>query len=129
MSEPVWIIDHVVYAIHRRQLAEHGGGDGIRDETLLDSALNKPKNLYHYTDPKPDLAALAASYAYGICRNHPFVDGNKRTALIVCQLFLRLNGAALEAPASEKYETTMALAAGQITEEALAEWIRKHLDQ
>lgn len=127
MNEPVWINDHVVYAVHRRQLAEHGGGDGIRDETLLESALNKPKNLYHYADPKPDLAALAAAYAYGICRNHPFVDGNKRTALIICQLFLRLNGATLDAPASEKYETTMALAAGEITEETLAEWIRNYL--
>ena len=129
MSEPVWIIDHVVLAVHRRQLAEHGGGDGIRDAALLDSALNKPKNLYHYADPKPDLAALAASYAYGICRNHPFVDGNKRTALIICQLFLRLNDAELDAPAIEKYETTMALAAGEITEDALAAWIRKNLKQ
>ena len=127
MTDPVWIEDRVVLAVHRRQLAEHGGGDGIRDRTLLDSALNRPKNLFHYCDPAPDLAALAAAYAYGICRNHPFVDGNKRTALIACQLFLRLNGAALDAPASEKYQTTMALAAGEIAEEALAAWIRRYL--
>ena len=94
---------------------------------LLDSALNRPKNLFHYCDPEPDLTALAAAYAYGICRNHPFVDGNKRTALIACQLFLRLNGAALDAPASEKYQTTMALAAGDIAEDALAAWIRTYL--
>ncbi len=128
MTEPVWINEQVVQAVHRRQLAEHSGGDGVRDATLLDSALNKPKNLFHYAEPKPDLAALAAAYAYGICRNHPFVDGNKRTALIACQLFLRLNEKTLNAPARGKYETTMALAEGKITEEALTDWIRKYLE-
>ncbi len=127
MSEPIWILDDVVVAIHRRQLAEHGGGDGIRDQGLLASALEKPKNLYQYSEPKPDLAAMAASYAYGICRNHPFVDGNKRTAFVICHLFLKLNGKAIHAPQEEKYQIFMDLAAGDMSEEALTEWIRNNL--
>jgi len=127
MSEPVWIRDDVIIAIHRRQLSEHGGGDGVRDLGLLDSALNKPKNLYHYNDPKPDLAKLAASYAYGIARNHPFVDGNKRTAFVACRLFLKLNGADIEVSQEGKYNTFLKLAAGEISEEELVEWISSHL--
>jgi len=92
MVEPVWVRDDVVLAIHRRQLAEHGGGGGIRDEGLLASALARPKNLLAYSGEQPDLAALAASYAYGIARNHPFVDGNKRTALAACLVVLEANG-------------------------------------
>lgn len=129
MNEPVWIIDDVVLAVHRRQLAEHGGGDGVRDTSLLESALGKPKNLYHYSDPKPDLAAMAAAYAYGICKNHPFVDGNKRTAFVICQLFLKLNGAELTASQAEKYETFLNLAAGKITEQELVDWITKNLSK
>ena len=129
MKEPVWVIDNVVLAIHRRQLAEHGGGDGVRDASLLESALGKPKNLFHYGDPKPDLAAMAAAYAYGICKNHPFVDGNKRTAFVICQLFLKLNGTELTAPQTEKYDMFLNLAAGKITEQELTEWIGKHLSR
>ena len=127
MSEPIWIKDDVVLAIHRRQLAEHGGGDGVRDSGLLDSALNKPKNLYHYNNPEPDLAALAASYAYGIARNHPFIDGNKRTAFVVCRLFLKLNGASLTASQEEKYNIFLKLAAGDLSEQELANWITRYL--
>lgn len=127
MSEPVWIKDDVVLAIHRRQLAEHGGGEGVRDSGLLDSALNKPKNLYHYNNPEPGLAALAASYAYGIARNHPFIDGNKRTAFVVCRLFLKLNGANLTASQEEKYNTFLKLAAGDLSEQELASWITLYL--
>ena len=127
MSEPIWIKDDVVLAIHRRQLAEHGGGDGVRDSSLLDSALNKPKNLYHYSNPEPDLAALAASYAYGIARNHPFIDGNKRTAFVVCRLFLKLNGTNLTASQEEKYNSFLTLAAGNLSEQELANWITSHL--
>jgi len=127
MFEPVWVRDDVARAVHRRQIAEHGGGDGVRDAGLLDSALNKPKNLYHYSDPKPELAAMAASYAYGIARNHPFIDGNKRTAFVVCRLFLKLNGADIAASQEEKYSTFLALSAGDLTEEALAQWITEHL--
>jgi len=129
MSEPKWILDDVVVAIHRRQLAEHGGGDGIRDQGLLASALEKPKNLYQYSEPKPDLAAMAASYAYGLCKNHPFVDGNKRTAFVICHMFLKLNGKAISAPQAEKYQIFMDLAAGDMSEEALTNWISNNLAQ
>ncbi len=127
MSEPVWIKDDVVLAIHRRQLAEHGGGEGMRDSGLLESALNKPKNLYHYRNPEPDLALLAASYAYGIAKNHPFVDGNKRTAFVVCRLFLKLNGTDLTATQEEKYNIFLKLAAGDLSEQELADWISRFL--
>jgi death on curing protein len=126
MSEPVWVQEDVVRAIHRRQIAEHGGLDGVRDEGLLSSALARPQNLFSYGDPPPDLAALAASYAYGIARNHPFIDGNKRVALVVCRLFLQLNGQDIAASSEDKYQTFLRLAEGVVTEEALAEWIRDH---
>lgn len=119
--------EQVVRAVHQRQLTEHGGGEGVRDDSLLASALNRPKNLFDYGDPAPDLAALAAAYAYGLCRNHHFVDGNKRTRLIICQLFLKLNGAALTAPPMEKYTTSMKLAAGEIGQAELAEWMSVHI--
>jgi death-on-curing protein len=129
MTEPIWIQDAVVTAVHRRQLAEHGGCDGIRDAGLLDSALNKPKHVWAYGDPRPDMATLAASYAFGIARNHPFLDGNKRTAFVVCRLFLKLNGIELVASQSEKYDTFLKLAAGDITENQLAQWIRHHITE
>ena len=125
--EPIWVREDVVLAVHRRQLAEHGVGEGIRDIGLKQSALGKPKNLYHYADTKPSLAAMAASYAYGIALNHPFVDGNKRTAFIVCQLFLRLNGAHLEASQMEKYDIVIKLASSDLSEVDLALWIQKHI--
>lgn len=127
MGEPVWVRDDVVLAIHRRQLAEHGGGEGIRDPGLLDSALARPKNLLAYSAEVPDLALLAASYAWGLVRNHPFVDGNKRTAYVVCRTFLILNGWELEAAQEEKYLTFLRLAEGVLTEPDLARWIREHL--
>lgn len=125
-AQPAWIRPDVVRAIHRRQIAEHGGADGIRDEGLLASALDRPRNLHAYGDPRPDLAALAAAYGYGIARNHPFVDGNKRTALVLTRLFLALNGVAFTASAASKYETMMRLAAGEISEDAFAAWVRAH---
>ncbi len=126
MQEPLWIQDAVVVAVHRRQLAEHGGSDGLRDAGLLDSALNKPKHLWAYGNPLPDVAALAAAYAFGIARNHPFIDGNKRTAFVVCRLFLKLNNINLMALQHEKYDIFLKLATGELTESALAEWIRHH---
>jgi death-on-curing protein len=123
----VWVREDVVLAVHLRQLAEHGGGEGVRDEGLLQSALARPQNLLAYSAPPPDLAGLAAAYAYGIARNHPFVDGNKRTALIVARLFLLLNGMDLVATQEEKYSTFLALAAGELSEENLANWVRTHL--
>jgi death-on-curing protein len=129
-AEPVWVREDVALAIHRRQLAEHGGSEGVRDAGLLASAMARPRNLLAYAeDPAapPDLAALAASYAFGIARNHPFVDGNKRVALVVARTFLLLNGADLVASQEEKYVTFLRLAEGRLPEEELAGWIRAHL--
>jgi death-on-curing protein len=125
MDEPIWIDKPEVLVAHSRQLAEHGGSDGIRDETLLDSALAKPRNVFAYAD-LPTLPMLAASYAFGIARNHAFVDGNKRTALVICEGFLRLNGLRLVAPPEEKYLTFLALAEGSLTEEDLTVWLTRH---
>lgn len=127
MTEPVWVREDVVLAIHRRQLAEHGGQEGLRDLGLLQSALNKPKNLFHYADPAPQLAAMAASYGFGLTLNHPFIDGNKRTSFIVCQLFLNLNNVKLQASSSEKYKMFMQLASGAVSEEKLRQWIAENL--
>jgi death-on-curing protein len=127
MSKIVWLFEETVIAIHHRQIAEHGGSEGLRDEGLLASALARPQNLLAYAQTQPDLAALAANYAYGIARDHPFVDGNKRTALIVARTFLILNGVDLEASQDEKYLTILQLAEGSLTEEQLADWIRKRI--
>ena len=119
--------EDVVLAIHRRQLAEHGGSDGVRDSGLLSSALARPRNLFAYGEPAPDTAALAASYAYGIAKNHPFVDGNKRTAFVVARTFLLRNGFNVDASQEEKYRTFLNLAEGSLSEEGLADWLREHL--
>ncbi len=126
-GELVWVRADVVEAIHGRQLAEHGGADGVRDVGALASALDRPRNRLTYGNPPPDLAELAAAYGFGIARNHPFADGNKRTALIVMRLFLKLNGAEIKATGEEKYEMVMSLAAGDLYEAGLAEWVRAHL--
>ena len=125
MDEPIWVDKPEVLVAHSRQLAEHGGSDDIRDETLLDSALAKPRNVFAYAD-SPTLPMLAASYAFGIARNHAFVDGNKRTALVVCEGFLRLNGLKVVAPPEEKYLTYFRLAEGSLSEEELAAWLTPH---
>ncbi len=127
MSEPIWIREDVVLAIHNRQIAEHGGGEGVRDCGLLVSALARPRNLHAYSEDKPDMAIMAAAYAFGIARNHPFVDGNKRTAFVVCRTFLILNGYDLVAAKEEKYLVFLKLAQGELPEEELTSWIRKHL--
>ena len=126
MDEPVWVLDEIVPALHGRQLAEHGGSAGVRDAGLLASALARPRQLFAYGGVEATLPRLAAAYAYGIARNHAFVDGNKRTAFVVSLLFLKLNGLNLEAAQEEKYEVFMALAAGELDETALAAWIAKH---
>lgn len=107
-------------------IREHGGLHGLREENLLDSALAKPQNLWAYT-PGVDIARLAASYAFGIARNHPFQDGNKRTALLVMFTFLGLNGKQFSAPEPETVKMFLLLAAGELTEEALAEWVRGNI--
>jgi len=127
MAETIWVLEETVRAIHQRQIAEHGGSTGLRDEGLLLSALARPQHLVAYSEPAPDLASLAASYAFGIVRNHPFIDGNKRVALVVARTFLLLNGANLEASQEEKYLTFLRLAEGSLQEEELSDWIRQHL--
>ncbi len=121
----VWLGVELATAVHAEQLAEHGGGEGVRDPGLLESALARPLNLAAYGDP--DAAELAAAYAYGIARNHPFVDGNKRTAWVLARLFLALGGRTLSFTADEAIEAMLALAAGELTEEELADWFRVHL--
>lgn len=120
-TEPVWIREDAVLAIHRRQLAEHGGLDGVRDAGLLSSALYRPQQLYTYG--APTLSDLSAAYAFGIARNHPFLDGNKRTALAVADTFLILNGYEIIAPAADVYAAMIALASGVSDEAAFAAWL------
>jgi death-on-curing protein len=121
----IWVALAVAEAAHAEQLAEHGGGEGVRDPGLLESAMARPQNLALYG--KPDVAALAAAYAYGIARNHPFVDGNKRTAAVISETFLVLNGWQLSATDAELVVAILALAAGELSEQELADWFRQHL--
>ena len=125
MADWVWVAAAVAMQAHREQLAEHGGGEGVRDTGLLESAMARPLNLAAYGDP--DAAALAAAYAYGIARNHPFVDGNKRTAAVVSETFLVLNGWRLGASDAEIVVAFLALAAGELGEEELGDWFRTHI--
>jgi len=127
MAPIVWLLEETVIAIHHRQISEHGGSEGLRDEGLLASALARPQNFLAYAKPTPDLAALAAAYSYGIARDHPFVDGNKRTTLVAVRTFLLLNGVNLQASQDEKYLTFLQLAHGTLMEEQLADWIRKRI--
>jgi death-on-curing protein len=124
MSERKWILEEAVYAIHQRQISEHGGIDGIRDENLLSSALARPQNLESYSE-NVQISQLAASYAFGIAKNHPFLDGNKRTAYVVIRTFLLLNGFDINASQEEKYLTFLKLAEGSLTEHELFEWIKE----
>ena len=123
----VWIERMLALAIHDRQLAEHGGGGGVREDALLDSALARPQQLFAYGDPPPDLAALAASLAFGLARNHAFVDGNKRTAHVCYRVFLALNDAELIASDEDKYISMLGLAEGSLSEIDFAAWLRQHL--
>jgi len=127
VTEWRWVDRRVVLALHAEQLRAWGGGQGLRDEGLLDSALARPRNLAAYGEP--DLADLAASYAYGMAKNHPFVDGNKRTALVVCETFLIDNGQSLDASDPELAVLFEELAAGGVSEDELAQWLREHVRQ
>ena len=122
MTEPIWMemIDAVI--IHDMELAAHGGSSGMRDAGMLDSALGRPRNVWVYAETPPSLAKLAAAYAFGISSNHPFVDGNKRTALVVSFAFLDTNGIAVTASQENAYATILALAAGEINEQQLTGW-------
>jgi death-on-curing protein len=124
MTRPVWIELEVVLAIHDEQLAEHGGQPGVRDRGLLESAMARPQNQFAYGEHS--IARMAASYAFGISRNHPFLDGNKRASLVVAELFLELNGLELTATDAQCVTTFLQLAAGELSEEQLAEWIAGH---
>jgi death-on-curing protein len=124
VNEPVWLTLDIVLDLHAEQLALFGGPNGLRDAGLLESALARPKNQYLYSGA--DLAALAAAYAFGIARNHPFVDGNKRSAFASMLVFLGLNGIDFRVPEAEATAVFLALAAGELEEHALAEWIRKN---
>ncbi len=120
----VWLSRDALLAAHDEQLAEHGGVAGIRDLNLFESALARPQNLAAYEEP--DAARLAASYAFGIAKNHPFIDGNKRTALVALEAFLVLNGFSLEASDADCVIAILRLAEGDLDEAALADWVRRH---
>ncbi|MBL8567803.1 MAG: type II toxin-antitoxin system death-on-curing family toxin [Phreatobacter sp.] len=122
MSEPIWLTAELVIAIHERQLREFGGPPGIRDQGMLGSALDRPRNKWAYEGA--ELPELSAAYAYGIARNHPFVDGNKRAALLALVVFLDLNGIDFDVPETEMAAIIFALAAGEVGEEGLTRWIR-----
>lgn len=124
MEDPKWLTRELVLAIHARQIAEHGGDVGVRDVGLLESALARPQQLLSYGSPPPDLFGLASAYAFGIAKNYPFLDGNKRTAFVAYRLFLRWNGFDLSATREDRYLQMLALAAGEHTEESFAEWLR-----
>jgi death-on-curing protein len=124
--EPKWIQQRVVINAHEESLAEHGGPSGIRDLGLLESALARPRNLFAYSETEPSVQRMAAAYAFGITANHPFVDGNKRTALIASLTFLKLNGLRLIAEKADRYRMFYGLAAGTVSEDDLAEWFLLH---
>lgn|SRR5574343_617561 len=120
----VWIDPQVLLAVHDEQLAEHGGGPGVRDIGLFESALARPQQLAAYGTP--DVSDIAAAYGFGIARNHPFVDGNKRTAFVAVQLFMLLNGYRVVATGAEHVLTMLAVASGELSEAEFAVWLRGH---
>jgi death-on-curing protein len=122
MSEPFWLTRQIVIAIHDEQLAIHGGASGLRDEGMLESALDRAKNKWSYENA--GLAELAAAYAFAIARNHPFVDGNKRTSLLALYTFLGVNGIEFDVAEAEAAAMILALAAGEVNEAGLTRWIR-----
>lgn len=124
VREPEWIGIELAHAIHARQLSEHGGTPGVRDEGLLESALSRPRHLFAYGGESVDMPELAAAYAFGIARNHPFVDGNKRTAYVVCRTFLVLNGWDMANLLADRYHVVMALAAGEMDEADFTTWLK-----
>lgn len=126
MNEPFWLKRQMIVAIHDEQLAIHGGATGLRDEGMLESALDRPKNKWSYENA--DLAELAAAYAFGIARNHPFVDGNKRTSLLALYTFLGVNSIDFIVPEAEAAAIILSLAAGEVSEQSLVRWIRDNLD-
>ena len=127
MSDPRWLTREIVVVLHGELIAEHGGASGLRDEAALESALARPQQKHHY-EPS-EIVALAASYAFGLCSNHPFVDGNKRVALASLDVFLRINAWALTATEVDAVATILELASGTLTEEALVDWVRENAER
>lgn len=127
-DDPKWILKSVVLAIHDEQLAEHGGSRGLRDEGLLESALARPQQLHHYEDGGLDLIELAAAYGFAIAKNHPFVDGNKRTSAVVTELFLVMNGVDYDASDVDIVNTWVSLAGGEMDENELVNWLRERCE-
>jgi len=123
----VWIDPAVILAVHDEQLAEHGGAAGVRDAGLLESALARPRNLAHYG--QPDACELAAAYAFGLAKNHPFIDGNKRSAFVATELFLMLNGWRLTAGDADCVMVMLRLAAGEVDEASFAQWHLDHVER
>jgi len=128
VSEPAWVNRHVLELLHSESIAEHGGAEGLRDEGLFESALARPQNLFAY-EGVTGMARLAASYIFGLAKNHAFVDGNKRVAFIAGGLFLRLNGWRLKAEQAEATLVILSVASGAMSEDELAEWIGRHIVQ
>lgn len=126
MKEPVWVEKEALLLLHSKALARFGGAEGLRDEGLLDSALARPHNAFHY-DGQREIAALAASYAFGLAKNHPFVDGNKRAAFMAMGVFLAMNGWALTADSVDAIQAVMALAGGEIGEGEFAAWLKRNI--
>lgn len=122
-----WILESTVHALHDEQIMEHGGLPGIKNLAGIQSALDRPKNLLSYGNPEPDIAALAASYAFGIAQNHGYHDGNKRTSLVVLEIFLMLNGKELSADDTQCVFIIESVAGSEVSEEQLADWIRSHI--
>lgn len=125
--EPIWLREDVVRAIHRRLLAVHGGHDGIRSTTALGSAIARARHLHTYADPQPALADLAASYAFALVRNAPFLDANHRTALVACRTFLLVNGYEVAATPAQKYRALAALVGDRDGETTFASWLREYI--
>ena len=125
MSEPVWLLQQTVIAVHSMALAEHGGESGIRDQGLLSSALNRPRDKWAYA-PDSTLCDIAAGYSYGLAKNHPFLDGNKRVAFLCGALFLELNGLVLQAVEADAALIFERLAAGKLTESELSVWFSEN---
>jgi death-on-curing protein len=126
MTEPVWLTPSVIEALHADQIREHGGKPGVRDVALLESALARPQRTWEY-DPDADIAALAAEYGFGLAKNHPFTDGNKRIAFVATNVFLLINGYEIDAPEPEVVNAMVRLADGRLTRPRFAQWIRKYL--
>lgn len=127
MTEPVWLTQTMVDAIQRAQIREHGGQEGVRDPALVQSALGRPQNRWHY-QPDSDLPALAASFGFGLATNHPYLDGNKRVAFMAMYVFLGLNNLRLVAPETEAVDVMLALASSALDEASLADWLRGNVE-